>query len=77
VLRALKAAPMTQLLPVVMLTSSNVERDVVDCLRAGANSYVQKPVAFDDLRRALATVRDYWLEVHEPAPGQPASARDR
>jgi two-component system response regulator len=68
VLRQLKADPRTRAIPVVMLTSSNVERDVVDCYRAGANSYVQKPMAFDRLRAALVAVGAYWLGVNEPVP---------
>lgn len=68
VLRQLKADPRTRSIPVVMLTSSNVERDVVACYRAGANSYVQKPMAFDHLRAALVAVGTYWLGVNEPAP---------
>lgn len=77
VLRRLKADPKTQALPVVMLTSSAVERDVVAAYRLGANSYIQKPVDFEQFRRVLVDASRYWLEVSVPPPagafgGKPA-----
>jgi CheY-like chemotaxis protein len=68
VLRQLKRDPGTHAIPVVMLTSSSVERDVVEGYRLGANSYVQKPVEFERLRKVVVEVGRYWLQVSEPVP---------
>jgi two-component system response regulator len=74
VLRALRADPRTRALPVVMLTTSGEERDIVDSYRLGANSYVRKPVAFDDFLEATRLLGSYWLLVNELPPRQPAPA---
>jgi two-component system response regulator len=68
VLEALRADPSTRALPVVMLTSSIVERDVARCYRLGANSYVQKPVHFDEFRTTIAALGAYWLNVNVAPP---------
>jgi two-component system response regulator len=70
VLRAIRAAPRLRQLPVVMLTSSNVERDVVLAYELGANSYVQKPVDFDRFRDVVRQLGRYWLGVNEPPPSR-------
>jgi two-component system response regulator len=68
VLQAIRAVPSTRALPVVMLTSSIVERDVARCYRLGANSYVQKPVHFDEFRTTIGALGAYWLGVNVTPP---------
>lgn len=63
VLARLKAHPELCRVPVVVLTTSADERDVDGCYRAGANSYIQKPVDLPGFRAAMRTLRDYWLDV--------------
>lgn len=70
VLRTLKTDPRTAPIPVVMLTSSNVERDVLRGYRYGANSYVQKPIEFTRFRDVVRQIADYWMTVNEPAPAR-------
>jgi two-component system response regulator len=64
VLRRVKAAPETRLVPVAVLTSSKEPRDVEQSYGAGANSYVVKPVNFEAFTLALGHVVRYWLEVN-------------
>jgi two-component system response regulator len=73
VLRHIREDARTRLVPVVMLTSSKVERDVQAAYALGANGYVQKPVEFGRFRDVLRCVGTYWLSVNEsPAwPGAP------
>jgi CheY-like chemotaxis protein len=66
VLRQLKADPRTHAIPVVMLTSSKMEQDVVTSYRLGVNSYVQKPVDFEQFRAAVTQLGLYWLVANEP-----------
>ena len=69
VLRRLKADPRTNTIPVVILTSSKEERDLVNGYGLGANSYIQKPVDFDQFRATVKTVGLYWLLVNQaPVP---------
>jgi two-component system response regulator len=68
VLRALRADSRTRTVPVVMLTSSNLERDVARGYELGANSYVQKPVDFDRFRETVRLLGLYWLSTNEPPP---------
>lgn len=68
VLRAIRGDPRTQIIPVVILTTSKEEKDIVESYRLGVNSYIVKPVDFDQF---LATVKDlgfYWLLLNQP-PG--------
>jgi CheY-like chemotaxis protein len=60
VLRRIKASPM-KTVPVVVMTSSNEERDVVDSYRLGANSYIVKPVAFDAFLETVSGLGMYWV----------------
>lgn len=66
VLRRLRASDRTRLLPVVVLTSSSEERDIVDSYHLGANSYVRKPVEFDKFAEAVQQLGMYWILVNEP-----------
>ncbi|WP_046111562.1 response regulator [Aquincola tertiaricarbonis] len=76
VLARLRAHPATRLVPVVMLSSSQERVDVQRSHRLGANSYVVKPVQFEDYLQALRRVGRYWLELNQPAedgsPGMPS-----
>ena len=69
VLRRIRSDPRTQALPVVVLTTSNEERDVIESYRLGANSYVRKPVIFTEFLTAANVLGVYWLAVNEPVPG--------
>ncbi|MHB8399321.1 MAG: response regulator [Candidatus Limnocylindrales bacterium] len=71
VLRAVRANPATQLLPVVILTSSREEQDLIDGYRLGANSYIRKPVDFNQFVEAVRALGVYWLVLNErpPSPG--------
>lgn len=68
VLRRLRAEPKTRWLPVVVLTSSREEADVVESYRLGANSYVRKPVDFTQFAEAIRELNLYWLVLNEPPP---------
>jgi len=68
VLRQIRSHARTAGLPVVVLTTSNEERDIVESYRLGANSFVRKPVTFGDFVEATKVLGVYWLLVNEPAP---------
>jgi CheY-like chemotaxis protein len=74
VLRRLKADPRTRAIPVVMLTSSKIERDLVTSYQAGVNSYIQKPVDFAEFRDTVKQLGLYWLVKNEPPPPRAFSA---
>lgn len=72
VLRQLRAAPETRRLPVVILTSSNEQRDIVTGYDLGANSYIRKPVDFSQFTEAVRQLGIYWLVLNvspQPAGG--------
>jgi two-component system response regulator len=71
VLRRLRADARTQLLPVVVLTSSSEERDVITSYRLGANSYIRKPVDFGQFSDAMRDLGLYWLVLNEAPPAAP------
>lgn len=68
VLRRIRADERTKVLPVVIVTSSDEERDVAESYSRGANSYVRKPVNFDQFREAVRQLHLYWLLINEPPP---------
>jgi two-component system, response regulator len=68
VLRRVKADPQTRLIPVVVLTTSREERDIVESYRLGVNSYIVKPVDFEQFIEATRTLGLYWLLLNQP-PG--------
>jgi two-component system response regulator len=61
VLRQIRSNPQTRLIPVIMLTSSSEERDIVEAYRLGANSYIVKPVDFDQFNEVAKSLGFYWL----------------
>ena len=68
VLRRIRADERTRLLPVVILTSSNEERDRMEGYALGANSYVRKPVDFTEFVDAVRQLGLYWLLLNQPPP---------
>ncbi len=68
VLQRLRADERTKLVPVVILTSSKEERDMVNGYKFGANSYVRKPVDFTQFVEAARLLGLYWLIINEPPP---------
>jgi CheY-like chemotaxis protein len=63
VLAEIKNDPLLRAIPVVVLTTSLDERDIEGCYRAGANSYVQKPVSLEAFLRSVQVLKNFWLEV--------------
>jgi two-component system, response regulator len=70
VLRRLRSDERTKLLPVVILTSSNEERDRINGYGLGANSYVRKPVEFEEFVEAVKQLGLYWLLLNERPPAR-------
>jgi two-component system response regulator len=68
VLREVKGNSSTKTLPVVILTSSREERDLVESYELGVNSYLQKPVDFDEFRSMVKQIGFYWMVVNQVAP---------
>ena len=68
VLRAIRADERTKLLPVVILTSSVEEQDIIRSYDLGANSYVRKPVDFNQFVEAVKQLGLYWLVINQPLP---------
>ena len=66
VLKKMKSDPQLKTIPVVILTSSKEERDLVNGYNLGANSYIQKPVDFDQFRSTVKTAGLYWLLINQP-----------
>ena len=68
VLRILKGDPRTQAIPIVVLTSSREEKDMVNSYKLGVNAYIQKPVDFDKFRETVKSLGLFWLVVNQPPP---------
>jgi two-component system response regulator len=69
VLRRMRADPRTKLLPVVILTTSSEDKDIISSYDLGANSYVRKPVDFEQFVEAVRNLGLYWLVINERPPG--------
>ena len=66
VLKQVKSDPRTRTIPIVIMTSSKEERDLASGYNLGANSYIQKPVDFDQFRETVKSVGLYWLVINQP-----------
>src|SRR4030088_733702 len=66
VLKQVKSDPRTKTIPIVIMTSSKEERDLVAGYNLGANSYIQKPVDFEQFRETVKSVGLYWLVTNQP-----------
>lgn len=66
VLQKIKADERSRRIPVVVLTSSQEDRDIVESYKLGVNSYVSKPVEFDDFINAVSTLGFYWMSINNP-----------
>ena len=67
-LRRIRADERTRLIPVVVLTSSKLEEDILTSYRNGANAYVRKPVNFTEFAEAIKTLGLFWLLLNEAVP---------
>ncbi len=74
VLRAIKSDPQTQLIPVVILTSSSIERDILAGYERGANSYIVKPVNYDQFMAMVNALGTYWLKFNQTVVVAPLPA---
>ncbi|MFN7086575.1 MAG: response regulator [Burkholderiales bacterium] len=68
VLRTIKTDERLKVIPVVMLTSSREEKDVVESYRLGSNAYVVKPLVFTEFYEAVRELGTFWLKINEPFP---------
>jgi two-component system response regulator len=73
VLRAVRGDERTKLIPVVVLTSSKEEQDLIQSYALGANSYVRKPVDFGEFLEAVRVLGIYWLMMNQPPPERKAA----
>ncbi len=74
VLRQMKDDPRTKAIPVVILTSSREEKDLVSGYKLGTNAYIQKPVDFDQFRQMVKNLGLFWLVVNQPPPAAALAA---
>jgi CheY-like chemotaxis protein len=70
VLQQIRADERTRLLPVVVLTTSSEDRDIIESYRLGANSYIRKPVDFDQFTEAIRHLGMYWLVLNQSPNGR-------
>jgi CheY-like chemotaxis protein len=68
VLRQIKGDPRTKAIPVVIMTSSREERDMVEGYKLGVNAYIQKPVDFDEFRQIVNQIGLFWMVVNQSPP---------
>src|ERR1041384_5333356 len=68
VLREVKADRRTRSVPIVVMTSSTQQKDMVEAYQLGVNSYIQKPVNFDEFKKLIKDLADYWLGVNQFPP---------
>ena len=77
VLKRLRADERTKLLPVVVLTSSSEQQDMIEAYSLGANSYIRKPVSFDQFGDSVRQLGLYWLVLNEAPPCPRNAGRDK
>lgn len=70
VLRAIRSDERTRLIPVVVMTSSKEEQDLIQSYSLGANSYVRKPVDFTEFQETVRALGVFWLMTNQPPPGR-------
>jgi len=68
ILRAVKSDARTKAIPVVVMTSSKQQRDLVESYQLGVNSYIQKPINFAEFQEVIRHLGYYWLAVNQPPP---------
>lgn len=68
ILRRIKEAPTLRTIPVVMLTSSKEERDILESYELGVNAYIVKPVDFEKFQEAIDQIGLFWILVNQPPP---------
>jgi DNA-binding response OmpR family regulator len=68
VLKEVRASDRTRAIPVIILTSSREDRDLLDSYRIGINSYIQKPLGFEEFRDTIRALGLYWLQINQPPP---------
>ena len=66
VLRRIKTDPRTKMIPVVVLTSSSEERDIIESYKLGVNSYITKPVDFEQFTESVKQIGFFWLLLNKP-----------
>lgn len=66
VLRRIKSDPYRKIIPVVVLTSSKEERDIIESYKLGVNAYIVKPVEFEKFMKAVSEIGFFWLLLNEP-----------
>ncbi|MBS1810056.1 MAG: response regulator [Acidobacteria bacterium] len=66
VLKQVKANPETKMIPIIVLTTSKVESDIIESYQLGVNSYIVKPVDFEQFVEAIRTLGMYWLLLNQP-----------
>lgn len=77
VLRQIKADPQFNMIPVVILTSSREEKDLIEGYKLGVNAYVIKPVDFHQFVNAVKELGAFWAVINEPPPGSPRKTTSR
>jgi len=68
VLRKMRSEEATRCLPVIILTSSKEDQDLLRCYGLGANSYIRKPVGYEQFNEAIRVMGEFWLRVNQPPP---------
>lgn len=68
ILKKIKSDEQRKLIPVIVLTSSKEDRDILECYKMGVNSYIVKPVSFESFVKAIAELKMYWLLLNQWPP---------
>jgi len=68
VLRRVRADPRARFVPIVILTASREDRDLIESYSLGANAYIRKPLDFDEFAAAMGAIARFWIDLNEPAP---------